>query len=113
MNRRSFFKVVGGLTAAIALPLEPLAAILPKTWGISPVRWTKVYDYARDEWLFRADVFVGLSVAETPERITLENPHHLCVDMTSRTEELNADAKEAALLVLMNSARDELARATA
>lgn len=109
MNRRSFFKTVGALSAAIAMPIEPLAAILPKQWSISPVRWTKAYDLHWDSWIFRADCFIGKAVDETPTKITLENPLQLCVDVRAAAEELSAHEKEVALEVLMNEARHRLA----
>lgn len=112
MNRRSFFKVVGGLSAAIALPVDGIAAILPAQWGISPVRWTRAFDAYHARWVFRADVFVGKNVKETPTKITIENQHQLCVDMMSYTEELSEADKKVALEVLMNHARQTLASTT-
>lgn len=113
MNRRTFLRAVGALSAAIALPVEPLVAILPKQWGISPVRWIREFDIYQDCWIFRADCFVGKSIEETPTRITLDNHVHLGVNLKSATEDLSAKDKEVALEVLMNAARYELKKVSA
>jgi hypothetical protein len=109
MNRRVFLKAAVGLSAALAVPIKALAKELPAQWGISPVRWHRAYDLYRDEYLWRADVFVGRCVEETPERITLENPYQFMVDMRSENAELTEAEKAPALHVLMNDARARLA----
>ena len=105
VSRRSFLKILGGLSASIALPVEVISKVLPVGFSVSPVRWRKQYDLYRGAWFFMADCFVGKMVSETPTKITIENPAQFAVDMMSATEELSEQDKESALYVLKRNAQ--------
>src|SRR5260221_696425 len=60
MNRRSFFKVVGSLTAASLVPtflVEIVGEV--KADGIGLIRELVAYDIYHDEWIIRHDILVG------------------------------------------------------
>ena len=113
MNRRSFLKSIGGLALAIGLPANVIAKQLPPLWTASPIRWTRDYDISINEWIFRADVWIGKKISEDTRRITMENPEQYGVDILSATENLKDEDKEMAVSVLMADVNRRLAKVNA
>ena len=108
MNRRSFFKAIGGLAATIALPVDVIARELPAAWTATAIRWTRWYDLSRDAWIFGADVFIGKKISETTDEITIENPEQYVISMISDTEELSEGNKDIAVKALLRDVNARL-----
>ena len=62
MNRRSFFRVIGAVAAAAAVPttlVEATQALPVGAVDIGLIREFAAYDIARDLWWVRYDVYTG------------------------------------------------------
>lgn len=108
MDRRQFLKAAGGLSAAMALPVDVIAKALPQTWTATGIRWRSAYYLSRDKWQFRASVIIGRKIQETSKTITIDNPEQYDVEFDSATEMPNESDKEAAITALRNAVQQRL-----